>query len=277
MDRKSDAANTRQDAPAATNVTGVDAYAPAEVAERVESAGVVKASLPVDKLLVLAILAGVFIGFGSALYTVAVSDTGLGFGPTRLIGGLAFSLGLVLVIVAGAELFTGNAMIVMAWADRRVTTGALARNWVLSYIGNAIGAGAFAVAVHLSGVLSSGPAHETAIRIAEAKLALPPLEAFMRGVLCNILVCLAVWLCFAARSVTDKILAIAFPITAFVALGFEHSVANLYLLPVGLLAGANGNLAGVLGNLIPVTLGNIVGGAGGVAAVYWVIYLRRSG
>jgi formate/nitrite transporter len=168
-------------------------------------------------------------------------------------------------------------MIVMAWADRRVTTGALARNWVLSYIGNAIGAAALAVAVHLSGVLSSGPAHETAIRIAEAKLALPPLEAFMRGVLCNILVCLAVWLCFAARSVTDKILAIAFPITAFVALGFEHSVANLYLLPVGLLAGANGNLAGVLGNLIPVTLGNIVGGAGGVAAVYWVIYLRRSG
>lgn len=277
MDCKNDATDTRQEAPAVANVTGVDAYAPAEVAQRVESAGVVKASLPADKLLVLAILAGVFIGFGAALYTVAVSETGLGFGPTLLVGGLAFSLGLVLVIVAGAELFTGNAMIVMAWADRRVTTGALARNWILSYIGNAIGAAALAVAVHLSGVLNSGPARETAIRIAEAKLALPLLEAFMRGVLSNVLVCLAVWLCFAARSVTDKVVAIAFPITAFVALGFEHSVANLYLLPIGLLAGANGSLAGVLGNLIPVTLGNIVGGAGGVAAVYWVIYLRRSG
>jgi formate/nitrite transporter len=257
------------------NVTGVDAYAPAEVAGRVEAAGVVKAALPADKLLMLAVLAGAFIGFGAAFYTVAVSDPGLGFGPTRLLGGLAFSLGLVLVVVAGAELFTGNALIVMAWADKRVKTVALARNWLLSFAGNAVGAVGLAVAVWLTGLLEAGPAHDTAVRIAETKMALPFVEAFVRGILCNVLVCLAVWLCFAARSVTDKILAIVFPITAFVALGFEHSIANLYLLPVGLLAGAEGGVAGLVGNLVPVTLGNIVGGAGGVAAVYWVIYLRK--
>ena len=257
------------------NVTGVDAYSPAEVAGRVEAAGVVKAALPADKLIVLAILAGAFIGFGAALYTVAVSDPGLGFGPTRLLGGLAFSLGLVLVVVAGAELFTGNALIVMAWADRRVTTGELARNWLLSFVGNALGAVGLAMAVWLSGILDAGPAHDTAVRIAETKMGFPFVEAFVRGILCNVLVCLAVWLCFAARSVTDKILAIVFPITAFVALGFEHSIANLYLLPVGLLVGAEGGLAGLVGNLVPVTLGNIVGGAGGVAAVYWAIYLRK--
>jgi len=270
-----DEAGKTRSAPLVANATGVDAYAPAEVAGRVEAAGMVKAALPADKLLVLAILAGAFIGFGAAFYTVAVSDPGLGFGPTRLLGGLAFSLGLVLVVVAGAELFTGNALIVMAWADRRVTTGALARNWVLSFVGNAAGAVGLAVAVWLTGLLVAGPAHDTAVRIAEAKMALPFVEAFVRGILCNVLVCLAVWLCFAARSVTDKILAIVFPITAFVALGFEHSIANLYLLPVGLLAGAEGGVAGLVGNLVPVTLGNIVGGAGGVAAVYWVIYLRK--
>lgn len=261
--------------PAVANVTGVDAYAPSEVAGRVEAAGVVKAALPVDKLIVLAILAGAFIGFGAALFTLTVSDSGLGFGPTRLLGGLAFSLGLVLVVVAGAELFTGNALIVMAWADRRVTTSALARNWVLSFVGNAVGAVGLAVAVWLSGILDSGPAHDTAVRIAETKMGLPFFEAFVRGILCNVLVCLAVWLCFAARSVTDKILAIVFPITAFVALGFEHSIANLYLLPVGLLAGAEGGVGSLVGNLVPVTLGNIVGGAGGVAGVYWVIYLHK--
>ncbi len=257
------------------NVTGIDAYAPAEVARRVEEAGVAKGGLPADKLLVLAILAGVFIGLGAALYTVAVTDTGIGFGPTRLLGGAAFSLGLILVIVAGAELFTGNAMIVMAWADRRVSTAALARNWLLSFVGNAIGGIGLAVAMWLTGLLDTAPVHDTVVRIAEAKMALPPLEAFVRGILCNMLVCLAVWLCFAARSVTDKVLAIVFPITAFVALGFEHSIANLYLLPAGLLVGAQGGLAGAIGNLVPVTLGNIVGGAGGVAAVYWLIYLRR--
>jgi formate/nitrite transporter len=259
----------------AGNATGIDAYAPAEVALRVEASGVVKASLPAGKLLVLAILAGAFIGLGAALYTVAVTGSTMGFGPTRLLGGVAFSLGLILVIVAGAELFTGNALIVMAWADRRVTTRALLRNWGYALLGNAIGAAGLAVAVVLAGTFEEGPARETAIRIAETKLALPPLEAFFRGVLCNVLVCLAVWLCFAARSVTDKILAIVFPITAFVALGFEHSVANLYLLPIGLLLGANGDLGGVVANLVPVTLGNIVGGGGGVAVAYWAMYLRK--
>jgi formate/nitrite transporter len=236
---------------------------------------VAKASLPAGKILVLAILAGAFIGFGGALYTVAVSESTMGFGPTRLLGGAAFSLGLVLVIVAGAELFTGNAMIVMAWADRKVTTGALLRNWGYALLGNAIGAVGLALAVGLAGTFDAGPARGTAIRIAETKLSLPPLEAFFRGVLCNVLVCLAVWLCFAARSVTDKVLAIVFPITAFVALGFEHSIANLYLIPIGLLLGAKGDLGGVVANLVPVTLGNVVGGGGGVAAAYWAMYLRK--
>ncbi|MFC2953274.1 formate/nitrite transporter family protein [Marinicaulis aureus] len=256
------------------NVTGVDAYAPAEIATRIEAVGVAKAKHPLLKLFMLSVLAGVFIGFGAAFYTVVVTNDGVGYGLSRLLGGMAFSLGLVLVVVGGAELFTGNNLIVMAWADKRISTAALLRNWGVSYVGNAIGGLALAFAVYWSGVLDLGASDATAIRLTEAKLALPPVEAFLRGALCNALVCLAVWLSFAARSVTDKILAIVFPITAFVALGFEHSIANFYLIPVGLLAGAEGGVLSAAANLIPVTLGNIVGGAGGVAGVYWVIYGR---
>ncbi len=263
-----------EQAQSAMNVTGIDAYAPAEIARRIEAVGVVKAKLPFLKLLMLAVLAGVFIGFGAAFYTVVVTNEGVGYGVARLLGGAAFSLGLVLVVVGGAELFTGNNLIVMAWADKRISTGELLRNWGVSYVGNAIGGVALAFAVYGSGVLDPGAAGATAIRIAESKLALSPLEAFLRGALCNALVCLAIWLSFAARSVTDKILAILFPITAFVALGFEHSIANFYLIPVGLLAGAEGGLVNIAGNLAPVTIGNIVGGAGGVAGVYWIIYGR---
>lgn len=256
------------------NVTGIDAYAPAEMARRVEDAGAVKAALPLDKLLMLAALAGAFIGLGAAFYTLAMSGVDAGFGPLRLLGGVAFSLGLVLVVVGGAELFTGNALIVMAWADRRVTSAALARNWLWVYLGNAAGAVALAVMVHRSGVLAIGETGALAVAIAEAKMRLSFEAAFWRGVLCNALVCLAVWLCFAARTVSGKILAVMFPISAFVALGFEHSVANFYFLALGLMNGAQGGLSGALANLVPVTLGNIVGGAGGVAGVYWTIYGR---
>ena len=259
------------------NVTGIDAYAPAEIAARIEKAGSVKAGLAADKLVVLGLLAGIFIAFGGAFFTLTVTDSTLGFGPTRVLGGVAFSLGLVLVVIAGAELFTGNALIVMAWADGDVSTRALMRNWAIVYGANAAGAVLIAVLVFASGGVDAAPVRATAIAIAETKMQLSLSEGFIRGILCNALVCLAVWLSFAARRVSGKTLAILFPITAFVALGFEHCVANFYLIPVGLLAGAKGSLLDAGANIVSVTLGNVVGGAGGVAAVYWLIYGRRAG
>jgi formate/nitrite transporter len=258
-----------------TEPTGIDAYSPAEMAARVERAGVSKIHLPVLPVLALSILAGVFIAFGGMFYTLAITGSGLGFGPSRLLGGIAFSLGLVLVIVGGAELFTGNSLIVMAWASRRITLSALLRNWGIVYAGNFAGALAAVALVYLSGILSldMGAFAETARAIAKTKLELPADQAFVRGVLCNALVCLAVWLCYAARDVASKILSIVGPITAFVALGLEHSVANMYLIPIGMLAGTSFDPAGLARNLFWVSLGNIVGGGGGVALVYWTIYL----
>jgi len=255
---------------------GFDAYSPAEIAVRVENAGAAKASLPALSTFTLALLAGAFIAFGGMLFTLVMTGNGLGLGPGRLLGGVAFSLGLILVVVGGAELFTGNNLIVMAWADRKVSTGGLLKNWIIVFVGNVIGSLGMAILVALSGTLDvgGGAVAKTAISIAEAKVAIPPLAAFVRGLLCNALVCLAVWLCFAAHSVSGKILAIVFPIAAFVALGFEHSIANAYLIPVGYLAGADVTLAGALGNIVPVTAGNIVGGSVFVAMVYWVIYRR---
>ncbi len=258
-----------------------DAYSPKQIAERVRAVGVTKARAPAFQLLLLALLAGAFISLGAAFFTVVVTDSAFGYGPTRLLGSLAFCLGLVLVVVAGAELFTGNTLIVMAWASGEVSTSALLRNWALVWTGNFAGAFATALAVHFSGVLaaSGGSVGKTAVGIATAKVALPFVEAFLRGVLCNALVCLAVWLTFGSRSVSDKILAIVFPVSAFVACGFEHSVANMYLIPVGLLAGGSGAeaiAAALATNLLPVTLGNIVGGGVLVALVYWAAYLRPS-
>lgn len=255
---------------------GYDAYSPGEIAVRVENAGVAKASQAPLTTFVLALLAGAFIAFGGMLFTLVMTDNSLGLGPGRLLGGVAFSLGLILVVVGGAELFTGNNLIVMAWADRKVTTSGLLRSWGIVFAGNIAGSIAMAVMVFLSGTLDvgAGAVAKTAVAIAEAKVTIPPLEAFFRGLLCNALVCLAVWLCFAAHSVSSKILAIIFPIAGFVALGFEHSIANAYLIPVGYLAGADVGMAGFLGNMIPVTAGNIVGGSVFVALVYWLVYLR---
>ena len=251
--------------------TGLDAYKPAEVALRIEEAGVRKAGLPALPLMTLSVLAGAFIALGAAAFTAAMAGTTPGFGPERLLGGLIFSTGLILVVVAGAELFTGNALIVMAWVDGRVSLSGLLRNWAYAFLGNLAGALAIVTLMYFTGLLS-GPAGEMAKSIANAKSALGPVEAFTRGILCNMLVCLAVWLSVAARSVADKILSIVFPITAFVLLGYEHSVANMYLIPAGWAAGAPVNMSGFFGNLLPVTLGNIVGGAGGVALTYWLAY-----
>ena len=254
-----------------------DAYAPVEIAHLVENVGVRKATLAFIPLVVLGVLAGAFIAFGAMFFTTTIAGSTAGFGLTRLIGGLVFSLGLILVLIAGAELFTGNILIVMAWADRRVSTPQLMRNWVIVFFANFIGAAATAQMVVWSGVLTLGNdvVADTAAAIASSKVALPWGEAFMRGVLCNTLVCLAVWLSLSARRVTGKILAIIFPITAFVALGFEHSIANMYFLPVGWLLGADGvTWSAIAGNLIPVTLGNIIGGSVFVALVYWLVFLR---
>jgi formate/nitrite transporter len=247
--------------------TQTDAYKPSQIAALIETAGVAKASLPAPQMLMLAILAGAFIGFGGAAYTVVMTGVDPTFGPARFLGGVAFSLGLILVIVGGAELFTGNALMVMAAVDRKITTGQLLRNWGLVYLGNLIGAAGLAVAFGLTGLLD-GPMGATAAKIATAKSTLGPVEAFMRGALCNALVCLAVWLTFAARTAAGKILAILWPISAFVLIGLEHSVANMYLIPQGALAGATVDPAVALGNLFWVTLGNIAGGAGGVALSY---------
>jgi len=186
-------------------------------------------------------------------------------------------------VIAGAELFTGNNLMVMAWVDRRISTRLLLRNLGIVYITNFLGATCLAALVALSGhaKLNSGAVEDTAIAIAAAKCSIGFGEAFFAGILCNLLVCLAIWLAMAGRSVTDRILAIVFPITAFVAAGFEHCVANMYFVPLGLfLADGHGPAelswaAFLIHNLLPVTLGNIVGGAGLVGLVYWVIYGRE--
>lgn len=250
------------------------------MAQLVSDVGVRKAKLPFLQLWMLGMLAGAFIAFGAMFFTLVMTGNDLGFGVARWIGGIAFSLGLILVIVGGAELFTGNNLIVMAWADSNITTRQLLRNWGYVYAANLVGALGSVVLVWYSGTLDlgGGAVGRTAAAIASAKLELSFVEAFVRGILCNTLVCLAVWLCASSRNVSGKILSILFPISAFVALGFEHSVANMYLIPIGMLAGGGGmDLLAFASNLFPVTLGNIVGGSVFVAIIYWIIYLRGRG
>jgi len=268
-------------------ILGFDAFSPKEIADKVHHVGVTKAHLPVLPTMMLGVLAGAFIGLGALFFTLVASDTQLSFGVARVLGGVAFSLGLILVIVGGAELFTGNNLLVMAWADGKITTAEILRNWALVYASNAVGAIGLAVVVYLSrhAGMNEGEVGLAYLKIAAAKTALPFWEAFFKGVLCNVLVCLAVWMALAGRSVTDKVFAIIFPISAFVAAGFEHSVANMYFIPLGIMlkggtvAPAGVDLAsldwgGFAGNLMPVTLGNIFGGSVMVALVYYLIYRR---
>jgi formate transporter len=255
---------------------GADAYAPKEIAERVRDVGAAKARLPWPTQALLGVLAGAFIGLGALMFTLVASDPTLGFAASRLLGGLVFSLGLVLVTVAGAELFTGNHLIAMAWASGEVSTRALLRNWALVCVANLVGAVGLALLVFWSGhaSMNAGAVARTAVRIATDKAALPAAELFFRGVLCNVLVCMAVWMAMAGRSVADKAVAIVFPITAFVAAGFEHSIANMYFFPLAMLLGAPLTALDMARNLGPVIAGNLVGGSVLVALVYWVIYLR---
>jgi formate transporter len=260
--------------PSSLHQHPIDALAPADVARRLQEASVKRADLPIGSLVVLALLGGVYIGLGGALATLALTDSSLGFGPGKLVAGVAFSLGLIILVIAGGELFTGNNLMTLALASGKVSPRAVLRNWTVSYFSNAAGAMLLAIAIQQSGILESGNVKATAVRIAETKAQLGFGQAFLRGILCNMLVCLAVWLSVAARSVEGKIVAIIFPIGAFVALGFEHCVANLYLLPVGMLSGATVSLGEMVGNIVPVTLGNTVGGVG-LAVAYWLVYLTE--
>ena len=256
---------------------GTDAYSPEEIAEQIEEVGVRKANLPLLKMSALGVLAGGFIALGAMFFTVVVSDQYLSFALARVIGGVAFSLGLILVVIAGAELFTGNNLLVIAWVHGRIPTTLLLRNFGVVFLANFAGSLVVVGLVYVSGhlKLNGGAVGETAVAIALAKVQLPAMEAFFRGILCNILVCLAVWLAAAGRQVVNRILAIVFPITAFVACGFEHCVANMYFIPLGMLcAPETVTWGGLLANLVPVTLGNLVGGAGLVGLVAFVIYRR---
>ncbi len=274
-------------------MAGVDAFSPREIARLVETRGVAKANAPNVTTLVLGILAGAFIALGAVLSTIISTDSSLGYGLTRWAAGLGFSLGLVLVVVAGAELFTGNNLVLMSWVSRRITLAHLIHNWGIVYVGNLIGALSVVLMVYLSEwwKLDGGVVGGVALATAAVKAGLPFWVAFVRGILANALVCLAVWLATAGRSVLDKVIAIALPISAFVAAGFEHSVANMYFIPEGLFlkgqASAKAasaltqaqlsqlNMAGFLRNLAAATLGNIVGGGVLVGLVYWFVYLRE--
>ncbi len=291
-----------------SNELQIDSLLPAEMAAKAEAVGVKKANLDGASMFALAVLAGAFIALG-AIFATTVGAGAFGStwadgsattswptGLQRLLSGLVFSLGLILVVVGGAELFTGNNLIVMAWANRKVSTAQLARSWAVVFVGNFVGAIATAVLMLWSRQyeFAGGQIGLQALAIAQHKATLTFGQAVALGILCNALVCLAVWLTFSARTTIDKIAAIVPPITAFVAAGFEHNVANMYFIPMGILIKETAspefwaaigktpadfaalNLANFLvNNLIPVTLGNLIGGALLVGGVYWFIYLRK--
>jgi formate/nitrite transporter len=255
---------------------GFDAFSPREIAVRVQEVGAAKARLPLLSQAMLGMLAGAFIGLGSLYFVIVASDPGLTPALQRVLGGAVFSLGLLLVVVAGAELFTGNNLIAMAWAEGKVSSAELLRNWAVVCATNFLGAVGLALLVLLSGHADQYAG--TYLKILAAKTGLPFIKAFFSGILCNVLVCMAVWMSLAGRSVVDKAVAIFFPISAFVAAGFEHSVANMYFIPLGMMlqaaAGQPVELAGLARNLVPVIAGNLVGGSVLVALVYHVIYRR---
>jgi formate transporter len=271
----------------------LDSLLPPEMAREAERVGARKAALRSDTLLALGILAGAFIAMGAIFATtVTAGGADLPYGVSRLLAGLAFSLGLILVVVAGAELFTGNNLVVMAWASRRVTARRLAWTWVVVYVANFAGAIATAGLMYVTRQyrFGGGAVGDQVLAIAASKTDLGFAQAVALGAFCNALVCLAIWLTYSARTTTDKILAIVPPIAAFVAAGFEHCVANMYFIPMGLFVkGDSSWLEGrenlpdlssltwsnfLVDNLVPVTIGNLIGGTVMVAAVYWFVYLR---
>jgi formate/nitrite transporter len=267
---------------------------PPEIASAAEAVGVKKAKMSFMKMAPLAILAGAFIAFGAIFATGTITGTAtlFGFGVTKLLGGVTFSLGLILVVVGGAELFTGNNLITMAWASKKVTTRELLKNWLIVFVFNFVGALGTVALMFLAKqyTFSGGAIGATALGIAVGKVSLGFVQAIALGIMCNIFVCMAVWMAMSAKDTAGKILAIVPPIAAFVAAGFEHSVANMYFIPMGLtikyldpVFTATAKVAGIekltveaflVNNLLPVTIGNIIGGGLFVGIAYWAIYLR---
>lgn len=266
------------------NLFGSDAFSPKEIAEKVENIGVAKARLPLLSMVMLGLLAGAFVALGAMFFVTVTSDPNLSFGWSRLVGGIVFSLGLVMVSIAGAELFTGNNLIVMAWADKKISTGDVLKNWLVVCFSNFIGAVLIAFLLFMARhhEMNKGAVGDLYLKIAEAKCNISWEKAYFSGILCNILVCLAVWMAQAGRSVWDKVIVIIFPVAAFVAAGFEHSIANMFYIPMGIFIQAEQNTSGdlitwigLLNNLGPVILGNLTGGSVFVALIYYVIYGKK--
>jgi formate/nitrite transporter len=272
----------------------IDAFTPAEVTEKVKTVGIKKAKMQLLPLAILSMMAGAFIAFGAMYYTVVMTDVSTGYGMAKMLGGLVFSLGFILVVIAGAELFTGNTLVVMAWVEKQISGLELLRNWAIVYLGNIVGALVMVYLVFASGYLSDahGMVGVTALKTGVAKVEHTMAEAFVRGIFCNVLVCLASWMVYASRSVTDKILVVLFPISAFVAMGFEHCIANMYMIPIAMMASLDPSIVaashlepeaiallstqGFLNNIIPVTIGNIVGGVGFVAMTYHIVHTTQN-
>lgn len=275
---------------AKTDIFGSEAYSPAEIQDKVEKLGVKKARMPFLASFMLAMVAGGSIGLGGMFYTLVAADTTLGFAIAKVLGGVVFALGLSIVMIGGAELFTGNCLIVMAWWNRQIRTGEVIKNWTIVWVGNLVGALGLVFLIYMSHHVETngGIIATAALKIAVAKIQPDMVTIFFKGILCNLLVCLAVWLAYAGRSVADKMAGMILPVAAFVAAGFEHCVANMYFLPLAWVLAHTGHVpqgmdvsmitfTGILHNIVPATLGNIVGGAGFVGFVYWAIYRKGLG
>lgn len=269
---------------------GSEAYSPAEIQDKVEKLGVKKARMPFLPESMLSIVAGGSIGLGGMFFVIVLADPTLGFAIQRVLGGTVFALGLALVMIGGAELFTGNCLIVMAWWNGQIRTGEVIKNWLTVWFGNLVGALGLVFMLYMAhfGDLNNGSTGAAVIKLATGKLTPDMITIFFKGILCNILVCLGVWLAYAGRSVADKMAGMVLPVACFVAAGFEHCVANMFFLPYAWLLAHTGHvpagmdvsaitMVNIVHNLIPATLGNIVGGAGFVGLVYWVIYRKGLG
>ncbi len=273
-----------------TEITGVDAYTPAEMEDKAEKMAIKKATMPLVPCFLLAVVAGGFIGLGGMYFTIVLADSSLSFAVQRVLGGTVFALGLSLVLVGGAELFTGSTMTVMAMASGHISLGQVLRNWVVVWVGNLVGALGLVFLVFMSHhmEMNNGGIGVATLKLAIGKIQPDSVTIFFKGILCNMMVCLGVWLAYACRSVADKIIAMLLPIGLFVAAGFEHCVANMYFLPMAWLLTATGHvpagldvslitIPGILHNLVFATLGNIVGGSVLIGGMYWLIYRKAMG
>ncbi|NPD30769.1 formate/nitrite transporter family protein [Eggerthellaceae bacterium zg-1084] len=257
-----------------------DALSPAEITDKAETVALGKVAMKPAKCFVSAMLAGAFIAFGGMYFCIFLGDPTMPFAAQRMVGGICFCLGLVLVLCCGSELFTGNSLMLTAKASKRIGWGDMSKNWAIVWLGNLAGALLAVSLIYLAGVwkLNAGGVGEAMVAVAAGKVALTPEAIFFKGIMCNIFVCLAVWIGFGARTTVDKVIGIILPISAFVAAGFEHCVANMFFLPMGLLlntlgVGAAGavSVSGLAVNLAIATAGNVVGGAL-VGMAYWFIY-----